>query len=193
MALTNSIRIIGGRWRGRKLGFSANATIRPTLDQIRETLFNWLQTHIHDARCLDAFAGSGALGIEALSRGAKHVTFIDQHQQTLLQIKKNLNVFDASNYDCLQASMPQALHSLQHEHAFDIIFLDPPFNSDLVEKTLVMLENSSVIKPSTVIYFETDAHHDLPVNDAWQIFRMKKTKHVAYGLLLKNQISNDMT
>lgn len=186
MTLKNSIRIIGGQWRGRKLVFPENTSIRPTLDQVRETLFNWLQPFIHQAHCLDAFAGSGALGIEALSRGADQVTFIDQDEKVIRQIKHHLAKLNVENSNCIQCAMPHAL-TLLEKKAYDIIFLDPPFISDLLEKTLYMLEESEIIKASTLIYFETNKQEDLKLSEAWEIFRSKKTKHIFYGILKRSR------
>jgi len=180
--LTNTIRIIGGKWRGRKLSFATNSPARPTLDQIRETLFNWLQPVIHESRCLDAFAGSGALGIEALSRGAAHVTFVDQDINTITHLNKQLKELDAMNADVLRLSMPTGLAHIP-SHAFDIIFLDPPFDSDLLERTLNALASSPFVKSGTLVYFETSSHHEFNIDPPWILHRLKKTKRISYGLL----------
>lgn len=180
--LTNSIRIIGGKWRGRKLTFPTNSPARPTLDQIRETLFNWLQPVINESRCLDAFAGSGALGIEALSRGAAHVTFTDQDASTLAHLRTQLQSLQAENCETLRLSMPGGLAQI-FSSAFDIIFLDPPFESELLDQTLKMLATSALVKSGTLIYFETSAHSKLILDSCWELYRHKKTKRIVYGLL----------
>ncbi len=180
--ITNSIRIIGGKWRGRKLSFSAESSIRPTLDQIRETLFNWLQPVISESRCLDAFTGSGALGIEALSRGAHHVTFVDQDTATLAHLRTHLQELNANNCESLRLCMPEGLSQICSP-AYDIIFLDPPFHTDLLNKTLDALACSALVKPGTLIYFEAAARHEFALNDQWTLQRHKKTKRISYGLL----------
>ncbi len=182
MMLKHSVRIIGGRWRGRKLNFPQDSDVRPTLDQVRETLFNWLQPMIQGARCLDMFAGSGALGIEALSRGASHVTFIDQNDKILTYIKNNLIAFSGENYTCLQTKMPQGLSDLKNER-YDIVFLDPPFASNLLDQALSALETGSLLNPHAMIYIETSAEHALPLANEFRIHRIKRTKHIQYGLL----------
>ena len=187
MALNNTVRIIGGKWRGKKLSFPSDSPIRPTLDHVRETLFNWLQPYIIDSHCLDAFAGSGALGIEALSRGAERVTFIDHNTTTLSQLKNNLHSLDTNNYDCFCLKLPENL-SLLTSPAYDIIFLDPPFHTDLLNQTLNALITSHLIKAETLIYFETSIHHQFnenKKNSAWEIVKYKKTKRMVYGLLQK--------
>ena len=185
--LSNSIRIIGGKWRGKKLSFPANSPARPTLDQIRETLFNWLQPIIHESRCLDMFAGSGALGIEALSRGAAHVTFVDQDTATLKHLSGQLQELNADNSETLRLSLPAGLSQIRPS-ALDIIFLDPPFDSDLLDQTLKTLASSALVKPGTQIYFETSSHHDFNFSDAWTLHRHKKTKRISYGLLTYQNI-----
>lgn len=182
--LNNTIRIIGGKWRGRKLAFPGASPIRPTLDQIRETLFNWLQPVISESRCLDAFTGSGALGIEALSRGASQVTFIDKDNATLVQLRRHLQELSATNCDVLRFSMPEGLSQI-NPPAYDIIFLDPPFDSDLLNKTLATLAASALVKPGTLVYFEATSRYDLHLGDTWQLQRHKKTKRISYGLLSK--------
>lgn len=180
--LTNTIRIIGGKWRGRKLSFPINSPARPTLDQIRETLFNWLQPVISESRCLDAFAGSGALGIEALSRGSAHVTFVDQDANILKHLRSELNLFNADNFEIIRLAMPANLSQITTP-PFDIIFLDPPFDSDLLDKTLTALAASALIKSGTLVYFETSARHTLNIDQHWKLYRHKKTKRISYGLL----------
>lgn len=181
--LTNSFRIIGGKWRSRRLQFPANVAIRPTLDQIRETVFNWLQPVIVGTRCLDAFAGSGALGIEALSRGAAHVTFIDQDRQAIQAIDSNLQLLKSESHNAFTLSMPRDLSSL-NSMPYDIIFLDPPFRSELLDQTLEVLLHSPLITAETLIYVETTVTHTFS-EQSWQIHRYKKTKNIGYGLLQK--------
>ena len=180
--LTNHIRIIGGKWRGKRLSFPAHSPARPTLDQIRETLFNWLQPIIHESRCLDMFAGSGALGIEALSRGAAHVTFVDQDTATLSHLRNQLKELGVENSETLRLSMPAGFSQICPP-AFDIIFLDPPFNSDLLDQTLMALATSPLVKSGTQVYFETSSHHALNFDETWNLYRHKKTKRISYGLL----------
>lgn len=180
--LTNSIRIIGGKWRGKKLSFPAHSPARPTLDQIRETLFNWLQPVIHDSVCLDAFAGSGALGIEALSRGAAHVTFVDNDTATLAHLRDHLQELDVNNHNSLRLSLPEKLSQIKSP-AYDIIFLDPPFNTDMLDRTLEALATSTLVKPGTLVYFETTARHEFNPEGPWRLMRHKRTKRLAYGLL----------
>lgn len=180
--LTNSIRIIGGKWRGKKLTFTANSPARPTLDQIRETVFNWLQPVIRESQCLDMFAGSGALGIEALSRGAAHVTFVDQDTRTLTHLSIQLKELGAVNSKTLRLSMPTGLSQICPP-ALDIIFLDPPFETDLLDKTLQSLTTSTLVKPGTLVYFETNSHHTFDFDKVWELHRHKKTKRISFGLL----------
>lgn len=180
--LTNAVRIIGGKWRGKKLSFPAHSPARPTLDQIRETLFNWLQPFVQGSRCLDAFAGSGALGIEALSRGAAQVTFVDQDVTTLTHLRRQLEELGADNAETLRLSMPIGLSQVAPP-AFDIIFLDPPFDTNLLEQTLNTLASGVLVTSGTLVYFETNSHHELNFAKDWEIYRHKKTKRISYGLL----------
>ena len=130
----NQVRIIGGQWRGRKLSFPDADGLRPTADRVRETLFNWLAGHIAGSRCLDMFAGSGALGFEALSRGASHCCFVDQNTAVLKQIQANCELLDAtanSEFLFADASKP-----IDVADTFDIVFLDPPFKGPALEACL---------------------------------------------------------
>ena len=121
----SQLRIIGGQWRGRKLAFTPEDGLRPTADRVRETLFNWLAADIHGARCLDLFAGSGALGLEALSRGAAHCDFVDHSSRACRQIETHLALLEAADRGhCHPVGAEPFLRGAQQ--AYDIVFLDPP-------------------------------------------------------------------
>jgi 16S rRNA (guanine966-N2)-methyltransferase len=128
---SSKLRIIGGRWRGRKIRFLPLPGLRPTSDRIRETLFNWLMPTIKDARCLDLFAGSGALSFEALSRGAQSAVMIDQSPQVIAVLQENAALLKINTAEFYCATSPQGLKKL-HLTPFDIVFLDPPFHQQLI-------------------------------------------------------------
>ncbi|MGH8275425.1 MAG: 16S rRNA (guanine(966)-N(2))-methyltransferase RsmD, partial [Steroidobacteraceae bacterium] len=127
---TRVLRIIGGTWRGRKLRFPAAALIRPTPDRVRETLFNWLGARVPAAHCLDLFAGSGALGLEALSRVAAQVTFVERDAAAVRELRARLVEWGAQG---AQVERADALRFLAGPaRPFDLAFLDPPFASRLL-------------------------------------------------------------
>lgn len=190
MTSSNSVKIIGGQWRGRNIHFPNNRHIRPTLGHVRETLFNWLQTRVHGARCLDLFAGSGALGIEALSRGAGHVTFVDQDKQTLSNVQHTLHSFSVDNYTCICTSIPEGLAHIFHQ-PYDIIFLDPPFATSLLNDILHHPILQKVVTPNTLIYIETTSEQLIALNDFWEIYRLKKNKtYQLWTTSFKDQLLN---
>lgn len=176
----NKLRIIGGQWRGRKFDFHALPGVRPTSDRIRETLFNWLQVDVYGACCLDLFAGSGALGLEALSRGAGDVTFLDSARENIAQIKKNVSGLadQRAHFLCQVAKTFVATQ----DDAFDIIFLDPPFNQGLLQSTIDGLNGSRCLKNGTVVYFEMEKGLDLVLPENWVIRKTKKAGNVEYSL-----------
>ncbi len=178
------LRIIGGQWRGRKLRFRAARGLRPTPDRVRETLFNWLAPSIHEARCLDLFAGSGALGLEALSRGAASVRFVDNNTASLARIEEHLASLDCARGNC-QAG--DALRLLGKEASpFDIVFLDPPFEQGLLEPTAQALETGGWLAPEAFIYLEAgirEAPPNLPGN--WQPHREKTMGDVRFSLFVR--------
>ncbi len=152
MQKPNQIRIIGGCWRGRKIQFPANTTIRPTADRTRETLFNWLQNDIVESHCLDCFAGSGALGLEALSRGAAHVDFIDSDNHVCQHLIKTLDILQ-----CAKAKVhPSKFEDVSLSKSYDIIFLDPPFSKNLIFPTYKKLHEFNHLKTNTLIYVESE-------------------------------------
>jgi 16S rRNA (guanine966-N2)-methyltransferase len=176
-----SLRIIGGQWRSRKLDFEGAAGLRPTSDRIRETLFNWLSPTIHGARCLDLFAGSGALGLEALSRYAAHCDFVDTDRHSCQQIRQQLE-----NLRCPHATVhsKEALAFLtKSAQSYNIIFLDPPFHLDLLAPVINTLA-SHKLKPHTQIYIETASDEALPALPShWQIDKEKNAGQVIYRLI----------
>ncbi|PCI64162.1 MAG: 16S rRNA (guanine(966)-N(2))-methyltransferase RsmD [Gammaproteobacteria bacterium] len=186
----SQLRIIGGQFRGRKLSFESAQGLRPTLDQVRETLFNWLSADIHGAKCLDLFSGSGALGFEALSRGASSVTFVDNNINAINHIKNNLEVLTSNlnpadglsekNNHCINQTSEQFLKSTKEQ--FDCIFLDPPYELGLIQCTLENLQ--TILKPNAVIYIEMEANLPLDfLNNSWKIKKMKSSSRLAYGLI----------
>lgn len=178
----NQLRIIGGQWRGRKLGFPDVDGLRPTGDRIRETLFNWLAPDIQGARCLDVFAGSGALGLEALSRGAESCLFLEKNLAAAQHLKANLHLLKADNGRVEQADSLQWLNSAQLSHGFDIVFIDPPFALNLWEAAVAALETHNWLTDEAVIYLEAprDAQLQLPAN--WHLHRDKQAGQVSYRL-----------
>ncbi|MFV9616114.1 MAG: 16S rRNA (guanine(966)-N(2))-methyltransferase RsmD, partial [Gammaproteobacteria bacterium] len=139
---SGSCRIIGGKWRGRKITFDDAEGLRPTTDRIRETVFNWLQPYIYQGFCLDVFAGSGVLGFEALSRGAEKVVFIESNKNTVKNLKQNCKRLDAEAAVIFHQDALIWLRSTQQEQVkqkFNLIFLDPPFHCDLLAKASALL------------------------------------------------------
>ncbi len=181
--MRNQFRIIGGRWRGVKLDFPMVEAIRPTPDRVRETLFNWLQPDIANARCLDLFAGSGALGFEALSRGADQVAFVDQESKVCQSIDENLKRLGVSQG---QTHCQSAITYLKgRAEPFDLLFLDPPFHQEMVYPICQTLEKEHWLKPFAWIYIESEMaveETQLP-SEKWQVYRRKQAGQVHYTLI----------
>jgi 16S rRNA (guanine966-N2)-methyltransferase len=179
----NRLRIIGGDWRSRVLQFADVPEIRPTPDRIRETLFNWLQFDITGARCLDLFAGSGALGFEALSRGAAQVTGFEQNHMAAKAIRANCRTLDTQKFDLIEGS---ALDRLQHSSTpspYDIVFVDPPFASELYEPCFAQLQARGWLAPAAVVYVEAaQGLGNFAVPAGWELQREKRAGEVYYGL-----------
>ena len=169
---TNTLRIIAGEHRGRKLNFVDAPNLRPTPDRIRETLFNWLQPVIYEARCLDLFAGSGALGLEALSRGASDVVFVEKDAKAAQRLNENLQLL---SYDKIKCQQKTAQTFLQAEpELFDVVFLDPPYQSDVLPEIIAQLDNAWLAEGAR-IYLEHDSNHPAPaLPEHWQ--RLKETQ-----------------
>jgi 16S rRNA (guanine966-N2)-methyltransferase len=177
----NEVRVSGGRFRGRKLHFPSVPGLRPTLDRVRETLFNWLMFRLQDAVCLDAFAGSGALGFEALSRGAARVDFVEQNHAAVLDLKRNQQILKLQ--DQSRVWEISALHLSHTMGPYDLIFLDPPFGQGLLERALEHIVTLQILKPGGLVYFEVEKRLDLALGEVWQLYRHKKMGDVQFGLL----------
>src|SRR3989344_7236624 len=167
------VRIIGGEWRGRKLKVPDVPNLRPTPDRVRETLFNWLAPILPGAYCLDAFAGSGALGFEALSRGAAHVVLVDGSPAVIQLLKSELVLFKAENATLYRAKVPEQLK--KPEKPFDIIFLDPPFKHSILSSCCFYLEEQGFLAKTAYIYLESRdpiTENMLPSN--WEMVKNKR-------------------
>ncbi|MBE0438812.1 MAG: 16S rRNA (guanine(966)-N(2))-methyltransferase RsmD [Gammaproteobacteria bacterium] len=176
------LRIIAGKWRGRKLQFPDIEQLRPTPDRVRETIFNWLQAYVGDARCLDLFAGSGALGFEALSRGAEHVTMVEVQGEAVQQLVVNRKALLAEQADVKQMTAQQYLKQCQQQ--FDIVFIDPPYPADLWTEIAQLLVNYKILADNALIYLECPSNKPLPtLPNNWQLIKDKKAGDVRYCLL----------
>jgi 16S rRNA (guanine966-N2)-methyltransferase len=181
MTNTQTLRIIAGQWRGRKIHFPAIQQIRPTPDRVRETLFNWLMPVVEGARCLDLFAGSGALGLEALSRGASEVVFCDSNKKITRYLKETIEMLGSDNAQVVNQDALQFLQAC--DSAFDIVFLDPPYDADVLLTCCERLEQKQLLKTDARVYLEHRgdlAMQQLPKN--WRITREKQAGQVCYQL-----------
>jgi len=185
--MKNNLRISGGNLRGKKIPFEFKDFLRPSSSKLKEVLFNWIQFEIHDCVCLDLFAGSGSLGIEAISRGSPKVIFVELNKKNYLSLSRNIKnlgikgkckIFfkDAfswiKNYDLSE---------------IDIIFLDPPFNKDYEIKILNQLLKKSDLKPSCKIYLEYSKYNDLEIPKEFNVIKQKNVGDVKALLLMKDE------
>ncbi len=178
----NQLRIIGGQWRGRKLTFPDVDGLRPTGDRIRETLFNWLAPEIRGARCLDLFAGSGALGLEALSRGAGASLLVERDAKAAAQLRTNLALLQADQGQLVQADALTLLQQGNSAAPYDVVFIDPPFQLNLWQAVVDALEAGNWLADEASIYIEAgrDSRYQPPPN--WTLHRDKQGGQVSYRL-----------
>jgi 16S rRNA (guanine966-N2)-methyltransferase len=176
------VRIVGGSWRGRKLAFEPEEGLRPTGDRIRETLFNWLAPDIAGARCADLFAGTGALGLEALSREAAHCSFVDASPAVIARITEHLQRLDATDRaSCHQATAQRFLQDT--DELFDIVFIDPPFRLELATDICAALAQGRLLNSRALVYVEADSGSPPPAVPAdWTLHRDKVAGAVAFRL-----------
>jgi 16S rRNA (guanine966-N2)-methyltransferase len=179
--MANTLRIIGGEWRGRRIRFPGTGGIRPTPDRVRETLFNWLMAKVPGSRCLDLFAGSGALGLEALSRGAAHVTFVERDRDSTARLRETASMLAPGRSTVIQADALEWMAGCQQP--FDIVFLDPPFSAGVLAEVMQGLDTHGRLAPDAYIYVEMPASAGAPALPAgWQLHRSGRAGAVGYHL-----------
>lgn len=179
------LRIIGGQWRGRKLSIAHVDGLRPTGDRIRETLFNWLMHDIVGSRCLDLFSGSGALGFEALSRGADSVVMIEKNREASALLKQHGKKLEAPQAHIIQADALAWLNNdndKSQNNCFDIVFIDPPFALNIWQQTIELLDERQILAKGAMIYIETPTETLLNIPQQWQLHREKRSGAVCYRL-----------
>ncbi len=181
------VRIIGGAWRGRKLSVPDVAGLRPTPDRVRETVFNWLQSYLPGARCLDLFAGTGALGFESVSRGASYVQLVDASPVACAQLTQQAAVFRAEEKVVIQQTAVPAGLSVPSQ-PFDIVFIDPPYAANLAVTLCFYLEENGFLADSAYVYLEAErslVSERLPVG--WEIIKHARAGDVYYHLAKRNK------
>lgn len=162
MSSDNQIRIIGGRFKGKHLEVLNMEGLRPTTDRARETIFNWLHDKIENTRVLDLFSGSGALGLEALSRGAHEVTLVENNHANIKVLQNVVSSLCDLQGDSATVVQMDALNFLKSfsgdtkNHGYDLIFLDPPFDSDLLEKSVELIIKNELLRENGLVYVEMD-------------------------------------
>lgn len=176
-----SVRIIAGKWKRRRLKVVDAAALRPTPDRVRETLFSWLSPRLPGSRCLDLFAGTGVLGFEAASRGAKHVVMVEQNPVAISALREGCAALDAREIRVVQADALEWLDS--GGAAFDIVFLDPPFGLFTAAELCLRLERSGRLSPLGVVYLETGADDSEPaLPHGWRLLKSQRAGQVRYHL-----------
>ena len=183
------VRVIAGLWRGRKLSVLNAEGLRPTTDRVKETLFNWLMMDVANARCLDCFAGSGSLGIEALSRQAQAVVFLEKFANAAQQLKKNLASLKTDKGTVINTDTLAYLSQKNSTEPFEIIFIDPPFHHNFVPQVLTLLQQNNWLAENALIYVETEKNHPpLLLAENWQIIKEKSAGMVTSRLIQVNSI-----
>jgi len=184
--MANKIKVIGGQWCSRVLTFMDSPGLRPTPSRIRETLFNWLQFDLVGSHCLDLFAGSGALGIEALSRGASSVTQIEKDAGVCQCLRTNKKQLAAEKLQIIEMDVQQYLQS--RGKAFDLVFIDPPFGQGLVDVTCQTLAGKGWLADQAKIYIEAErSWHLSAIPDNWQLLKDKQAGEIRYQLFQYRQ------
>jgi len=177
------IRIIGGKWKGKKIYFNLNDDLRPTPDRAKETLFNWLGQDLSEMHCLDLFSGTGALGLEALSRGAKKVTFVEKNKDYLQKIKKvYLEMSQKEDCDFYCAECLEWVQNKSSKAKYDLIFIDPPFNKNLIDNLLSNILSRELLSESGKIYFEFEKKLDLKIPESLALKKKKSLGKKSYVL-----------
>jgi len=177
------LRIVAGKWRSRLLRIAEVPGLRPTSERIRETLFNWLTPRLAGARCLDLFAGTGALGLEALSRGAAETVFVEKSRQAVRTLRDNIAALQSTAATVHHADATEFLQSVA-DGKFDIVFLDPPFAADILDDLCRLLATTPILANGARIYLEEDrAKPDVSLPEGWQVIKTKNAGNVRFSLV----------
>ena len=184
---SNSVRIISGDWRGRRLTVADVPGLRPSGDRSRETLFNWLQPWIAGAECAELFAGTGALGFEAVSRGASSVLMIEKHPKAQAQLEQSIEQLQAIQVNLHKGGAMSMLETFKPD-SFDIVFVDPPFNSNLGGLVVQRLDSTACIRRGGFIYLETSASENTEVATPkdWSVWRDQQIGEVRMQVFRRN-------
>ncbi|QBY04300.1 16S rRNA (guanine(966)-N(2))-methyltransferase RsmD [Thalassotalea sp. HSM 43] len=183
--VSGQVRIIAGMHRGRKLAVLNSDGLRPTTDRVKETLFNWLMMDVRDAICLDCYAGSGSLGFEALSRGARSVDFIEMDKAAGQQLKTNINLLKANNAKVHQGDCLSILPALAQK--YELVFIDPPFRKGLAQRTIDTLQQADLLADQALVYVEVESEQTtLEVPQSWHLVKDKNAGQVSYRLYRLN-------
>lgn len=183
--MKSKLKIIAGEWRSRQLLFQDTPGLRPTPSRVRETLFNWLQQDVVGSQCLDLYAGSGALGFEAASRGANSVTMVELNAQACRLIKENSVKLSAKQIKIIQSEVFKFLAGDASPH--NVVFLDPPFTKNMAQQTCQWLEDKGWLATDAKIYVEVESQlalDDIPEN--WLCLKSKKSGEVGYYLFKRS-------
>tara|TARA_Y100000996_G_scaffold369044_1_gene315779 strand:+ start:265 stop:822 length:558 start_codon:yes stop_codon:yes gene_type:complete len=183
--MKNNIRITGGNLKGKKIPFDFKSSLRPTSSKLREVLFNWLQFEIEGLQCLDVFAGTGSLGIEALSRGAKKLIFIESNKKNYSILKKSIFELGLKDFSMILFKNGFLWIRENNLSEIDLIFLDPPFNQEYEKKVLEILHKDKNLKSSCKIYIEFSKFTNIDIPSSFKIYKEKTIGDVR-ALLLKN-------
>ena len=177
------IRIIGGKWKGKKIYFDLNDDLRPTPDRAKETLFNWLGQDLKKMYCLDLFSGTGALGFEAFSRGAEKVTFVEKNKEYLQKIKKVYpEMSEKADCDFFCAECLEWIQNNNSGTKYDLIFIDPPFNKNLIHDLLAAILEKELLSKNGQIYFEFEKKLDLEIPESLNLKKKKSLGKKSYVL-----------
>ena len=185
----NSVRIIGGNWRGRRLPVADVPGLRPSGDRCRETLFNWLQPWVSGADCADLFAGTGALGFEAASRGAASVLMVEKHPHAQVILRQDIEQLQAVQVR-LQSGGAMSLIEDTKPDSFDIVFVDPPFDSNLAGLVLDRLDKIGCVRRGGFVYVESPAKKPISPPQGWRVWRDQQLGDVRMQLF-RRQIEDD--
>jgi len=181
------LRIVAGNWRGRRLPVVDADGLRPTAERVRETLFNWLMHTIAGKRCLDLFAGTGALGLEALSRGARSCIFVERDRRAARALRENVRTLDAAGAEVIEADAQRVIDTLE-PGSVDLVFLDPPFADADLTRLCRRLVESGILAPDARVYLEMprDAA-DIELPDGWRRIKTGNAGNVSFALVATGQ------